>query len=179
MKKLALIVLAGLLNQSLSAKEYHVSVNGIDNNDGSTSKPFRTISAAAQITQPGDVITVHEGNYRERVTPPRGGVSDSKRITYQAAKGEKVVIKGSEHPELQSYSFQNGEECGVLPAINIDTCYPCFGIEFPERPSCRGRFTNAGLAMQPAVHGLSAFGERPEANGRFFQLRFPIANLGG
>ena len=96
MKKLALIVLAGLLTQSLSAKEYHVSVNGIDNNDGSTSKPFRTISAAAQVAQPGDVITVHEGNYRERVTPPRGGVSDSKRIIYQAAKGEKVVIKGSE-----------------------------------------------------------------------------------
>jgi hypothetical protein len=96
MKKLALIVLVGLLTHSLSAKEYHVSVNEIDNNDGSTSKPFRTISAAAQVAHPGDVITVHEGTYRERVTPPRGGVSDSKRIVYQAAKGKKVVIKGSE-----------------------------------------------------------------------------------
>ncbi|MHC4477559.1 MAG: right-handed parallel beta-helix repeat-containing protein [Planctomycetota bacterium] len=96
MKKLALIVLAGLLTHSLFAKEYHVSVNGSDNNDGSASKPLRTISAAAQAAQPGDVITVHEGTYRERVTPLRGGVSDSKRIVYQSAKGEKVVIKGSE-----------------------------------------------------------------------------------
>jgi len=85
-----------LLTHTLSAKEYHVSVNGSDKNDGSASKPFRTISTAAHAAEPGDVITVHEGTYRERVTPPRGGVSDSKRIVYQAAKGEKVVIKGSE-----------------------------------------------------------------------------------
>ncbi|MHC4558981.1 MAG: right-handed parallel beta-helix repeat-containing protein [Planctomycetota bacterium] len=96
MKKLVLILLVGLLTQSLSAREWHVSVRGSDNNDGSASNTFRTISAAAQVAQPGDVITVHEGTYRERVTPPRGGVSDSKRIVYQAAKGEKVVIKGSE-----------------------------------------------------------------------------------
>ena len=30
------------------------------------------------------------------VNPPRGGLSDSKRIVYQAAEGERVVIKGSE-----------------------------------------------------------------------------------
>ena len=78
------------------ATEYHVSAKGFDGNLGSKSKPFKTISAAAQVAQPGDVITVHEGIYRERVNPPRGGTSDKKRITYQAAKGEKVIIKGSE-----------------------------------------------------------------------------------
>ncbi|MFO8053126.1 MAG: hypothetical protein R6U54_04115 [Candidatus Omnitrophota bacterium] len=30
------------------------------------------------------------------MNPPRGGLSDTERITYQAARGEKVVIKGSE-----------------------------------------------------------------------------------
>ena len=96
MKKLALIVLVGLLAQSLSAREWHVSIKGSDRNDGSATKPFRTISAAARAAEPGDAITVHEGTYRERVTPPRGGESDSKRIVYQTAKGEKAVIKGSE-----------------------------------------------------------------------------------
>ncbi len=78
------------------AREFHVSVNGNDRNDGSPSSPLRTISAAAQKAQPGDVVTVHEGTYRERVTPPRGGESDTRRIVYQAASGEKVIIKGSE-----------------------------------------------------------------------------------
>jgi len=96
MKKLALIVLVGLLTQTLSAREYHVSMNGSDKNDGSASKPYMTISAAAQVAQPGDVITVHSGTYRERINPPRGGESDFKRIVYQAAKGDKVVVKGSE-----------------------------------------------------------------------------------
>jgi alpha-N-arabinofuranosidase len=77
-------------------REYHVAVNGSDTNDGSLAKPFKTIMAAANVAMPGDVITVHAGIYREQITPPRGGDSDSKRITYQAAKGEKVAIKGSE-----------------------------------------------------------------------------------
>jgi hypothetical protein len=80
----------------LLAIEIHVSVEGNDANDGSAWKPLRTISAAARMAQAGDVITVHAGTYRERVTPRRGGESDAKRITYQAAAGETVEIKGSE-----------------------------------------------------------------------------------
>lgn len=91
----ALLLLASLADGAF-ATEFHVSVKGNDGNDGSSSKPFQTISAAARVAQPGDVITVHEGTYRERVTPPRGGESDTKRIVYQAAAGEKAVIKGSE-----------------------------------------------------------------------------------
>ena len=76
--------------------EFHVVVTGSEANDGSLAKPFRSISKGAQFAQPGDVITVHAGVYRESVNPPRGGESDTKRIVYQAAPGEKVEIKGSE-----------------------------------------------------------------------------------
>ncbi len=80
----------------LDAREYHVSTTGNDKNAGCNSNPFKTISAAAQIAKPGYVIPVHEGVYRQRVNPPRGGTSDDQRIVYQATPGEKVVIKGSE-----------------------------------------------------------------------------------
>jgi alpha-N-arabinofuranosidase len=83
-------------DKNLPRKEYHVSVNGNDANNGSAAKPFKTIMAAANKALPGDVITVHAGVYREQVTPPRGGNSDKERIVYQAASGEKVMIKGSE-----------------------------------------------------------------------------------
>jgi hypothetical protein len=96
MRLLQLLALLSLLTPAADAGEFHVSVTGDDDNDASAAKPFRTISAAARAAQPGDVITVHEGTYRERVTPPRGGKSDTRRIVYQAAPGEKVVIKGSE-----------------------------------------------------------------------------------
>jgi len=76
--------------------QYHVSTAGLDVNPGTKAKPFKTISAAAAVAQPGDTITVHEGIYREEINPPRGGTSDKIRITYQAAPGQNVEIRGSE-----------------------------------------------------------------------------------
>ncbi len=75
---------------------YHVDKAGNDNNPGSKGSPFLTINKAAQVARPGDTVIVHAGTYREWVQPLRGGVSDELRITYRAATGEKVVIKGSE-----------------------------------------------------------------------------------
>lgn len=94
--KIKLLLLLLLATLVVSAKEYHVAVNGNDANDGSLAKPFKTISAAANVAMAGDVITVHAGIYREQIMPPRGGNSERERIIYQAAKGEKVEIKGSE-----------------------------------------------------------------------------------
>lgn len=98
MIKLKFKLLAFVLTIAIasSAKEYSVSVNGNDQNEGSASKPFRTINYAAQIAVAGDRITVQAGTYRERIDPARGGESDTKRIIYKAALGEKVEIKGSE-----------------------------------------------------------------------------------
>jgi len=76
--------------------EYHVATTGKDQNPGTPEDPLRNIQTAADRAQPGDVITVHEGVYRERVNPPRGGASHEQRIVYQAAPGEQVAIKGSE-----------------------------------------------------------------------------------
>lgn len=84
------------LTRSLAGTEYHVSKEGNDRNSGSLDQPFRTIQAAADIARAGDVITVHEGIYRERVDPIRGGTNSLKRIIYRAAEGESVTIKGSE-----------------------------------------------------------------------------------
>ncbi len=96
MKTVLIIAITLLPILSAAAKQYHVRAIAVDAGDGSQAKPFATISAAADVAQPGDVITVHEGVYRERVTPPRGGQSDDQRIVYQAAEGETVVVKGSE-----------------------------------------------------------------------------------
>ena len=89
------LILNTLLVLSATAREYHVAVAGDDANVGTAPKPFRTIQHAATLAESGDVITVHQGVYRERVNPLRGGWSDCKRIIYQAAPGEHVEIKGS------------------------------------------------------------------------------------
>ncbi len=75
---------------------YHVSISGCDKAAGTKEAPFRTINRAAQIAAPGDTVMVHEGTYREWVDPQNGGLSETLRITYEAAPGEHAVIKGSE-----------------------------------------------------------------------------------
>jgi hypothetical protein len=74
----------------------HVATSGSDDGDGTADRPFRTINRAARAAMPGDTVRVHGGVYREWVRPVRGGVSDQRRITFEAATGEHAVIKGSE-----------------------------------------------------------------------------------
>ena len=95
-KALLAIALFAAATMALSAAEIHVAVNGRDSGPGTAAAPLRTIQRAADIARPGDVITVHAGVYRERVSPPRGGESEAKRITFRAAPGETAEIKGSE-----------------------------------------------------------------------------------
>ena len=117
------------------AREYHVSPAGDDRNPGTRDRPLRTIMAAARLAQPGDVITVHEGTYRERVTPPRGGASDRKRITYRAAPGEKAVIKGSE--AVRGWTHEGGNVWKVALPEEF------FGAYNPYRDEIHGDWFDA------------------------------------
>jgi alpha-N-arabinofuranosidase len=90
------VLIALVFTSAAHGANYHVAPSGNNANPGTRTAPLRTIQRAADLAQPGDVITVHEGVYRERITPPRGGTSDSKRIVYQGAPSEKVVITGAE-----------------------------------------------------------------------------------
>ena len=76
--------------------EFHVSKIGNDKNPGTEGRPFLTISKAAETAQAGDTVIVHDGVYREWVSPKYGGRSIHERIIYEAAPGEHPVIKGSE-----------------------------------------------------------------------------------
>ena len=91
-------------DETAYTKTYHVACehpDAGDDNDGSAHRPFATISRAAELLQPGEKVIVHEGVYRECVQPARGGEGADRMIAYEAAEGEKVVIKGSRLWEAQ------------------------------------------------------------------------------
>jgi alpha-N-arabinofuranosidase len=75
---------------------FHVAKTGNDSNGGSEKAPFLTIQRAAGRAKSGDVVLVHQGVYREWVKPRFGGKSSLEPIIYEAVRGEKVTIKGSE-----------------------------------------------------------------------------------
>lgn len=66
-----------------------------DDGPGTEAEPFRTIDRAAQVLQPGERVVVAAGVYRERVRPRRGGTGPDRMISYEAAPGAAVVLKGS------------------------------------------------------------------------------------
>ncbi|MFP5226940.1 MAG: right-handed parallel beta-helix repeat-containing protein [Acidobacteriota bacterium] len=81
------------------SKTYYVDTNAAsadDNGPGSQSHPFRTINKAAQVLQPGERVVIASGTYRECVRPARGGTDADHMISYEAAPGAKVFVKGSE-----------------------------------------------------------------------------------
>ena len=97
MRRLFIAAFAVLsLSIAVHATTFYVATTGRDANRGTNASPLRTIQHAADLAQPGDTIIVHEGIYRERVSPPRGGTSEEKRIVFEAAPGEKPVITGAE-----------------------------------------------------------------------------------
>jgi hypothetical protein len=81
------------------SKTYYVdnmSANADDNGPGDEARPFRTIGKAAEVLQPGERVVIAAGIYRECVRPARGGTGPGQMISYEAAPGAKVCIKGSE-----------------------------------------------------------------------------------
>ena len=66
-----------------------------DCSEGTLDQPFKTIQAAAERAEAGDVVRVYSGTYRERVLPQRSG-SEAHPIVYEGAPGAHVVVKGSE-----------------------------------------------------------------------------------
>jgi len=77
------------------SKVWHVDCfTGSDNGPGSETEPFRTISRAAAVLQPGDTAVIHEGLYHEQIVAGNSG-REGAAITYEGTDRHKVVMQGS------------------------------------------------------------------------------------
>jgi len=79
-------------------KTYYVDCNAKnadDNGPGTQDHPFRTINHAAQVLQPGERVVIASGTYREAIHPARGGTGPDAMISFEAAPGANVVVKGA------------------------------------------------------------------------------------
>ena len=121
-----------IISWTLTAAEVHVATNGSDTAAGTLDSPFRSIQRAADALEPGDECIIHAGTYREWIKPPRGGTSETQRITYRAAPGEKVVIKGTER--VNTWTKQGG---GVW-RLELPDAF--FGVSNPFKRNLAGKF---------------------------------------
>lgn len=100
---------------------YYVNQSAPREGDGSQARPFRWISEAAKIAQPGDEVLVYPGVYREQVSPRNGGAED-KRIVYRSVEPLGAVITGAEDltgwTQLESGMWTASVDNGVFGAYN-------------------------------------------------------------
>ena len=100
-------------------KTYYVDVqakNADDNGPGTKERPFKTINHAAQVLQPGERVVIAEGVYREAIHPARGGTGADAMISYEAAPGAKVVVKGA--AEVKDWKPSEGWNFGMDPVTH-------------------------------------------------------------
>ncbi len=134
------------------ALDLHVALHGSDNNNGTPSKPFRTIEKAQSTLRYSGLlgkescrIIIHQGYYR-LTTPLRITTEDSGStqfpVIYCAAENEEVVLSGAQPIQSEWELWNNGiyrTHVGTLDAIDqlfLDgkrqhmARYPNFGAGF-------------------------------------------------
>ena len=77
------------------AAELHVSPDGDDKNPGTKEKPLRTLKESSARAKAGDTVILRGVVYRETLVARRSG-TPKQPIVFAAAKGEKVVITGTD-----------------------------------------------------------------------------------
>jgi hypothetical protein len=105
MKGMAVIIIMGLLFLSAGCqggqgtarqgKSFYVSaLKGSDVNPGTEDQPFQTLAKAVSVLQPGSVLYVMAGTYRETLSAPSGNLTG--KIQIMAYQDEQPVISGAE-----------------------------------------------------------------------------------
>ena len=97
------------LGAAAQAADRYVSLSGSDASAGTIAAPFRTITHAANVAQPGDTIHVRGGVYTERVKIYSKGTA-SARITFRPYGSEKVTLDGSSVPSDKAVVSLNETE---------------------------------------------------------------------
>ncbi len=83
------------LEDRLHFAAWYVAPYGSPANSGTLQQPLATIQQAAALAQPGDVVYIRGGTYRETVVPGVSGLAGAP-ITFEPYNNEPVTIDGAD-----------------------------------------------------------------------------------
>jgi parallel beta-helix repeat protein len=90
-----LIFTTSLFRVEAEGTTFHVdAARGSDDFTGTPSEPYKTISRASGMAQPGDTILIHKGVYHEQLSRGNSGTPDAP-IIYAGTDHGKVFMQGS------------------------------------------------------------------------------------
>ncbi|MGL4608512.1 MAG: carbohydrate binding domain-containing protein [Trueperaceae bacterium] len=149
--------------QAQAVKTYYVSGSGSDSNNGtSQSTPFRTLQKAANLTNPGDTVSVMNGTYTKTVSDKkspdnnvlrinRAGRSDA-YITYKALSGHspRIFVDNNyagirinvPYITIEGFTIE-----GNLPNISYDEAYSAATGTDTEVALNNSKFNSSGIMV--------------------------------
>jgi Right handed beta helix region len=136
------LLVVGMLAQSVAGATYYVSTAGNDGNPGTLSSPWQTIQHAANTATAGATVYVMGGTYKESVNFPNSGRAGAP-IRFESYPGQTALISGSGLSCCTSNPASSGNETQGLVNI-VDGSYIIisgFAI---------GNFTTSNAAPTPA-----------------------------
>jgi hypothetical protein len=85
------------VDASAAGRVFYVSPSGSDGNPGTASRPWKTIGKATRTLQPGDLVYILKGTYREWVelNEKANSGTAAQPIAYRAYPGHRPVLDGS------------------------------------------------------------------------------------
>jgi hypothetical protein len=117
MQTLAFAAVACILSSTAFAATYYVSTSGNDNNPGTLTSPWKTITKANNTLKAGDNVLIRGGTYKyQQISPSNSGTSDGNRISYRNYESEQVTIsdtktgvllKGRSYITVEGITFSN------------------------------------------------------------------------
>ena len=118
MKRLILISICLITISFSFSRNIYVAKNGNDNNAGTESQPYLTISKSAQVAAAGDVVLIKAGIYRETVTPTNNGTA-ANPIIFKAFGSDKVTISATE--VVNNWTIYKGSIYKTTATMSLNT----------------------------------------------------------
>jgi hypothetical protein len=159
----------------LFATEWYVARGGVGH--GTAAAPFGTIQQGLKAAQPGDVVHVGPGTYRELVTSVRHGTA-SKRITLRAWSGHgSVVVTRSGRVLTVSHAYLTVDglildgQFGASDLVRVTTSGHGFTLRNSEVRRTSRDAIDMGAPQDVLIesslihHALNAAGGRKDAHG--------------
>jgi len=106
------------------AEDYYVNaINGNDQNPGTLSQPWETITKANSTLKAGDTVFIRGGTYKGQQIYPKNNGTANNRITYQNYNDEIVTISDTDTPLVlsnRSYITITGSASQNIIITNCD-----------------------------------------------------------
>jgi len=115
-RTLGLLFISVALSSTAWASDLFVNLSGSDQNDGSLSRPFKTLPAAQKAARHHEPLTIHVAPGVYYLDEPLKLTTEDSGTTWLADPGREVVISGGCKLDLTWKPYQNGIFQAQVPA---------------------------------------------------------------